>query len=53
MSEECAESYILSEEFRRKVSKVGKGSEFSYRSKFDPVPSSALKKTRSANKDKE
>jgi|GEM_PF-1690343 len=53
MSEECTEPYILSKEFQRKVSKVGKGSEFSYRSKFDPVPSSDLKKTRTASKNKE
>ena len=39
------ESYILSEEFLEKMSKVGEGSKFSYRSKFDPVPSSALKET--------
>ena len=37
------EPYILSEEFLERVSKVGEGSEFSYRSRFDPVPSSALK----------
>ncbi|MDR2698759.1 MAG: hypothetical protein LBB30_03670 [Candidatus Methanoplasma sp.] len=47
------ESYILSKEFQRKVSKVGEGSDFSYRSKFDPVPSSALKKKRSSGKKKE
>jgi hypothetical protein len=44
------EPYILSKEFLRKVSKVGPDSEFSYRSKFDPVPSSELKKRRSNNK---
>jgi len=53
MTEECTESYISSKEFQRRVSKVGEGSEFSYRSKFDPVPSSELKKTRPANKKKE
>ena len=36
-------SYILSEEFIEKASKVGKDSEFTYRSKFDPAPSSSLK----------
>jgi len=44
------ESYIQSEEFRKKVAKVGPNSEFSYRSKFDPVPSSELKKSRPRNK---
>ncbi|MCL2890625.1 MAG: hypothetical protein FWF40_01885 [Methanomassiliicoccaceae archaeon] len=53
MTEETAESYILSKEFQKKVSKVGEGSEFSYRSKFDPVPSSELKKPRSCKKKKE
>jgi hypothetical protein len=53
MTEECTEPYILSKEFQRKVAKVGEGSEFSYRSKFDPVPSSDLKKTRSVNKKRE
>jgi hypothetical protein len=38
------ESYIRSKEFIRKVSKVGEGAPYAYRSKFDPVPSSALKK---------
>ena len=40
------ESYIHSKEFMKKVSKVGKDSEFAYRSKFDPVSSSELKKKR-------
>lgn len=53
MSEEYTGSYILSKEFQKKVSKVGEGSEFSYRSKFDPVPSSDLKKARSVNEKKE
>jgi hypothetical protein len=44
------ESYIQSKEFLRKVSKVGPESEFSYRSKYDPVPSSELKKSKSGNK---
>ena len=44
------ESYIHSKEFQRKVAKVGPDSEFSYRSKFDPVPSSELKKSRPSNK---
>jgi hypothetical protein len=39
-------SYIGSKEFMRKVSKVGEGSDFAYRSKFDPVPSSDLKKSK-------
>jgi len=39
-------SYIESKEFMKKVSKVGEGSDFAYRSKFDPVPSSDLKKSR-------
>jgi hypothetical protein len=46
------ESYIQSKEFLKKVSKVGEGSEFSYRSKFDPVPSSELKKSRSPKKER-
>ncbi len=46
------ESYILSEEFMKKVAKVGKGSDFAYRSKFDPVSSSELKK-KTGNKKKE
>ncbi len=37
-------SYIMTKEFDRKASRVGPGCEFSYRSKFDPVPSSELKK---------
>jgi len=53
MTEETTESYILSKEFQRKVSMVGERSEFSYRSKFDPVPSSELKETESGNKKKE
>jgi len=45
------EPYIHSEEFQKKVSKVGPDSDFSYRSKFDPVPSSELKrKTQTAKK---
>jgi len=44
------ESYIHSKEFRRKVAKVGPDSEFRYRSKFDPVSSSELKKNRSNGK---
>ena len=40
------ESYIHSKEFMRKVSKVGENSDFTYRSKFDPVSSSELKKRR-------
>lgn len=47
------ESYITTKEFQKKVSKVGPGSEFSYRSKFDPVPSSELKKKKSSSKKKE
>ena len=47
------DSYIMSEEFDKKMSKVGKDSEFYYRSKYDPVPSSELKKKRSCNKKKE
>jgi len=47
------ESYIHSKEFQRKVAKVGKGSAFSYRSIFDPVPSSAVKKSWLDNKQKE
>jgi hypothetical protein len=43
---------ITSEEFLKRVSKVGPGSEFSYRCKFDPVPSSELKKKRSVKKKK-
>jgi hypothetical protein len=38
--------YILSEEFLKKVSKVGKGSKFAYRGKFDPVTISDIKKSR-------
>jgi len=44
------ESYIQSKEFRKKMSKVGPESEFSYRSKFDPVPSSELKKSKTNNR---
>jgi len=44
------ESYIMTEEFRKKALEVGPGSEFSYRSKFDPVPSSELKKKRTSKK---
>jgi hypothetical protein len=44
------ESYIRSKEFLKKVSKVGEGAPFAYRSKFDPVPSSALKKNWQATK---
>ena len=44
------ESYIQSKEFQKKAAKVGEGSEFSYRSKFDPVSSSELKKNRSDKK---
>ena len=39
-------SYIHSKEFMKKVSKVGEGSDFAYRSKFDPVSSSELKKSK-------
>ncbi|MCL2142975.1 MAG: hypothetical protein FWH44_01770 [Methanomassiliicoccaceae archaeon] len=44
------ESYIGSKEFLKKVSKVGEGSDFAYRSKFDPVSSSELKKRKPCNK---
>jgi len=47
------ESYLSSEEFQKKVATVGKGSAFSYRSKFDPVPSSALKENWSDDDKKE
>jgi hypothetical protein len=47
------ESYLLSKEMQKKVSKVGPGSEFSYRCKFDPVPSSELKKTKRSKKKEE
>ena len=46
------ESYIMTKEFQKKASKVGEGSDFAYRSKFDPVPSSDLKKNRSCDKKK-
>jgi hypothetical protein len=47
------ESYLSTKEFQEKVSNVGEGSQFSYRSKFDPVPTSALKKEKSSKKKKE
>ena len=47
------ESYIQSKEFQKELSKVGENSEFYYRSIFDPVPSSELKKKRPSNKKKE
>jgi len=47
------ESYIMSKEFQKKMSKVGENSDFYYRSKYDPVPSSDLKKKRVCDKKKE
>ncbi|MDR0778475.1 MAG: hypothetical protein LBE48_03440 [Methanomassiliicoccaceae archaeon] len=44
------ESYIDSKEFQRKMSKVGENSEFYYRSKYDPVSSSELKKKKASKK---
>jgi len=38
-------SYISSSEFRKDVKKMSASSDYKYRSKFDPVPSSALKKS--------
>jgi len=45
--------YIHSKEFMEKVSKVGPDSDFAYRSIFDPVPSSELKESASANEGEE
>ena len=40
------ESYITSEEFQKEVKNVGPDSEYYYRSRYDPVSSSELKKQR-------
>ncbi len=39
------ESYLDSEKFKEGVKKVGPGSKFWYRCRYDPVPTSAVKKS--------
>jgi len=38
------ESYIASDKFQKEVENVGPDSDYSYRSRYDPVSSSELKK---------